>query len=435
MGLRWRNWSRNVHTSPVEVYRPRDVAEVAAVISRARREGRRLKVVGAGHSFPAIGAAYDIQLDLCRLRGIVAEEGGGCIRVRAGTTLRQLNAELAGRGWALTNLGDIDSQTIAGALATGTHGTGHGFGGLASQLRGMEIVTGTGEVCHIGDDSRGGPPLEAMAVHLGALGVVTEVTLQCVPAFTLHAVEDQARLSDVLTGLTDHFSRADHVEFYWFPYTDRCLTKSNTRRPGQPVGQPLPRWRQLLDDELLSNGVFQLVNSVGRLVPQWVPAFNAVSARALSYRAYEAPSHGVFVTNRRVRFVETEYAVPREALGEVLAELGTWVQRNPQAAVQFPVEVRCAAADDQWLSMAYGRETAYVAAHQYHRSAFVEYFRAVADIAGRVGGRPHWGKLHDLSAPELAERYPRMSEFLALRDELDPQRVFANPYLTRVLGP
>ncbi|WP_413451755.1 D-arabinono-1,4-lactone oxidase [Georgenia phoenicis] len=430
--MTWRNWSGTVAATPAEVVLPRDTAEVAAVVRRAAATGRRVTAVGAGHSFTPVAEARDVQLGLDRLTGIVAVEPDGRVRVRAGTRLRELGRLLAGHGLAMENLGDIDVQTLAGALSTGTHGTGARFGGLATQVVGLELVRGDGEVVRLGEGS--GPPVEAAVVGLGALGVVTEVTLRCVPAFTLHAVEETAPLDAVLEGLEEAVAAHDHYELYWFPHTERCLTKANTRREGGRPEHPLPGWRRVLEDEVLTNAAYAVVNEVGRARPAWVPGLNRLATRVLSRREYDDVSARVFATSRRVRFVECEYAVPRAALPGVLAGLRAWVGRRPDAAVQFPVEVRFAAADDVWLSTAYGRETAYVAVHQFHRSPAREYFRAFEAIALAHEGRPHWGKLHGLDAAALAARYPRMGQVRALRDELDPGRVFANRYRTRVLG-
>ncbi|MBD8062070.1 D-arabinono-1,4-lactone oxidase [Oceanitalea stevensii] len=430
--MTWRNWSGTVAVTPAEVLVPRDTAEVAAIVRRAAATGRRVTAVGAGHSFTPVAEARDVQLRLDRLTGIVAVEPEGRVRVRAGTRLRELSALLATHGLALENLGDIDVQTLAGALSTGTHGTGARFGGLATQVVGLELVRGDGEVVRLGDGA--GPPVEAAVVGLGALGIVTEVTLRCVPAFTLHAVEDVAPLDAVLEGLDERVAGHDHYEFYWFPHTERCLTKANTRHEGARPQRPLPAWRRVLEDEVLTNAAYAVVNEAGRLRPAWVPGLNRLATRVLSRREYDDVSPRVFATSRRVRFVESEYAVPRAALPAVLAGLRAWVDGRPGAAVQFPVEVRFAAADDVWLSTAYGRETAYVAVHQFHRSPAREYFRAFEAIALAHEGRPHWGKLHGLGAADLAGRYPRMGEVRALREELDPGRVFANGYRTRVLG-
>jgi L-gulonolactone oxidase len=227
---------------------------------------------------------------------------------------------------------------------------------------------------------------------------------------------------------------ADHVEFYWFPHTDRCLTKRNTRVPVSDGLAPLPRWRAFWDDEVLANAAFAAVVATGRRVPVLVPRLARFSAAALGARTVTDLSHRVFVSRRRVRFREMEYAVPRAAAAHVLSELRRAVDASDWR-IPFPVEVRVAAADDIPLSTASGRDSAYVAVHVPARSEPGAYFDRLEAIAGDVGGRPHWGKLHALEAAALAERYPRFGEFTALRDGLDPAGVLSNAYLDRVLGP
>jgi L-gulonolactone oxidase len=264
--------------------------------------------------------------------------------------------------------------------------------------------------------------------------VVTEVELQCVPAFRLHAQERPEPLLPLLERVQEEADAHDHFELYWFPHTDRALTKRNNRVPeGTDAPGPLPPWRAWLDDELLANGLFEQVNRVAARWPRAVPHLAQVSARALTAREFSDDSWRVFCSRRAVRFVESEYAVPRTAVVDVLLALKDWVDRCDEA-LPFPVEVRFLAADDVWLSTAYGRDTAYVAVHQYHRMEHTRYFAAFEAIVAEHAGRPHWGKLHSLDAPRLRTLYPRFEDFLRVRDELDPNRLFTNAHLERVLG-
>jgi FAD/FMN-containing dehydrogenase len=195
----------------------------------------------------------------------------------------------------------------------------------------------------------------------------------------------------------------------------------------------MPGWRRFLEYEVMENAAFGALCRTGRAVPSMVKPLGKVAAGVLSTRSYSAPSHRVFTTSRRVRFVESEYAVPRESVLDVLAELRAAFPRLSDP-VMFPVEVRVAAADDIWLSTAYGRDTAYIAIHQYVGMPYQEYFAAFESIAGSADGRPHWGKMHTLNAERLGVLYPRFADFLRARDEADPARRFANPYLEQVLG-
>jgi FAD-linked oxidoreductase len=429
----WRNWAGNQRAVGIEAVHPSGADGIAAEVTRAAAAGRRVRPIGSGHSFTAIGRPEDLQLGLDRHAAFVGIDDSGLVTVQAGMPLHRLNAELASRGWSLTNLGDIDRQTVAGALSTGTHGTGATFGGLATQLRALELVTADGTVLPCSPE-RNADVFAAARVGLGALGVLSTVTLQAEPAFALRAEEGPARLPELLEDFAAFMTSTDHVEFYWFPHTDRCLTKRNTRVPLAEGLAPLPRWRALWEDEVLSNAVFGAVVATGRRAPALVPRLARLSAGALGARTATDHAHRVFVSRRRVRFQEMEYAVPREAAVEVLGELRRTVEARGWR-IPFPVEVRVAAADDIPLSTAYGRDSAYVAVHVPARSDPGEYFAAVEAIAASVGGRPHWGKLHGLDAVGLRTRYPRFDEFTALRDRLDPGGLFANAHLDRVLGP
>ncbi|MEU1602329.1 D-arabinono-1,4-lactone oxidase [Micromonospora matsumotoense] len=428
----WSNWAGNQHSVATAILRPTTVEDIAEAVLDVAGAGERIRVVGSGHSFTPIALSDGRRMELSALRTEVrVDRDARLVTVPAGTTLRALNALLAGHGLAMPNLGDIDAQTIAGAISTGTHGTGAAYGCLSTFVEALTLVTGTGEVlrCSAGEH----PEIFAAArVGLGALGVLVEVTLRCVDAFTLRAHERPAPLDEVLGELTGLVDRHDHVEFYWFPYTDRVQLKTNDRVPADD--RPLPRWRGWLDDELLANTVFAGACRLGRAVPPLVPTISAVSARALTERTYTGRSDTVFCTPRRVRFVEMEYGIPRAALPQALAELRRIVDRLP-FKVLFPVEVRFTAADDIWLSHGYGRDSAYLAVHQYVGMPYEPYFRAFEEVAAGLGGRPHWGKLHYRDAASLATAYPRFADFQDLRARLDPGRVLTNPHLDHILGP
>ncbi|MET8229659.1 D-arabinono-1,4-lactone oxidase [Micromonospora sp. NPDC005298] len=427
----WSNWAGNQRGSATAILRPASPDDVIEAVRDAASTGHRIRVAGSGHSFTAVALADDRRMDLAELATTISVDvERRLVTVPAGMTLHTLNSLLARHQLALPNLGDIDAQTVAGAISTGTHGTGAGYGCLSTFVEAVTLVTGTGEVLRCSADEHP-DVLAAARVSLGALGVLTEVTLRCVDAFVLRAHERPAALTDVLDELPALIGRHDHVEFYWFPYTSRVQVKANDRVPTDD--QPLPRWRGWLDDDFLSNTVFAGACRLGRAVPALAPRISAVSARALSERLYTGRSDRVFCTPRRVRFVEMEYGLPREALPEALAALRRIVEGLP-FKVLFPVEVRFTAADDIWLSHGYGRDNAYIAVHQYVGMPYEPYFRAFEEVAAGLGGRPHWGKLHYRDAASLAAAYPRFADFQAMRDRLDPDRVFASPHLTHVLG-
>ncbi|WP_112249148.1 D-arabinono-1,4-lactone oxidase [Kribbella monticola] len=429
----WRNWSGTETATGVEVLRPSSTDEVAAAVKTAAEQGKKLKAVGSGHSFTGCSVPEQVMIRLDGLASITtADRASGRVTLGAGTGLAKLNAGLASFDLAMANLGDIDKQTISGAISTGTHGTGAKLGGLATQVTGLELVTADGSVLHCSPEEN--PDVFAAArVSVGALGVITAVTLQCVPAFLLRAQEMPLPLGEVLDGFDELAGGNDHFEFYWFPHTDLALTKRNNRVAAGVGAAPVGRLRGWIDDELLSNRVFELTNRLAVRRPALVPRINQLASRALSAREYVDASYKVFCSERNVVFRESEYAVPREHVVEVVQQLRAWIDRSGER-IPFPIEVRVAAADDIWLSTAYGRATAYVAIHQYHRLAHDKYFDAFEQIAGAFGGRPHWGKLHTLGADQFRERYPRFDDFLAVRDRLDPRRTFSNPYTRQVFG-
>ncbi|MEU9358464.1 D-arabinono-1,4-lactone oxidase [Streptomyces sp. NPDC048301] len=427
----WRNWAGNVTARPARVASPASVDELADVVRRASAEGLTVKPVGTGHSFTTTAATDGVLIRPDLLTGIRdIDRTAMTVTVEAGTPLKRLNAALAREGLSLTNMGDIMEQTVAGAISTGTHGTGRDSASISAQIRALELVTADGSVLRCSAEEN--PDVFAAArVGLGALGVVASVTFAVEPVFLLTAREEPMPFDRVTSDFDQLVAENEHFEFYWFPHTGNCNTKRNNRSSG-PVAPPgrISGW---IEDELLSNGIFQLACSVGRAAPGTIPAIARISSRALSARTYTDIPYKVFTSPRRVRFVEMEYALPREAAVGALRELKAMVERSP-LRISFPVEVRTAPADDITLSTASGRESAYIAVHLYRGTPHHAYFTAVERIMTAHEGRPHWGKLHTRDADYLSRAYPRFGEFTAVRDRLDPDRLFANDYLRRVLG-
>ena len=430
-GTRWRNWARNQVAEPFAVHRPSSEHDLAAIVKQASAERRTVKVVGSGHSFTDIACTDGHLVDLSLYNRVLAvDPEARTATVQAGIRLEDLNVHLDRRGLALPNLGDIVYQTIAGATSTSTHGTGPLLTGLAGQIVAMRLVLADGSAvdCSPTEESE---LFHCARVGLGALGIISTVTIGVVPAFNLAAVEEPMRVDDVLDAIDEHVDGNDHFEFYWVPHTGWALTKRNNRttealsRRGRLV-----EWR---DDYLLQNYAFGALCRVGRVRPRWIPKL----ARALPSAgrvSYVDRSYRVFASPRLVRFYEMEYAIPREAGVEALGRVRRFVE-DSGLLLSFPVEVRFTAPDDIPLSTANGRESCYIAVHVFEGMEYRPYFEGVERIMDAYGGRPHWGKLHFQTATTLAERYPEWERFAAVRDRVDPERRFSNPYLERVLGP
>ncbi|KUM77073.1 D-arabinono-1,4-lactone oxidase [Streptomyces curacoi] len=427
----WRNWGGNVAARPAREVTPASVEELSAAIRRAAEDGLKVKPVGSGHSFTSIAATDGMLIRPQLLTGIRhIDRDAMTVTVEAGTPLKRLNMALAREGLSLTNMGDIMEQTVSGATSTGTHGTGRDSASIAAQIKALELVTADGSVLTCSEKEN--PEIFAAArIGLGALGVVTAITFAAEPIFLLTAREEPMPFDRVLADFDELWTENEHFEFYWFPHTGNTNTKRNNRSAGPE--KPVPQLQGWFEDEFLSNGVFQVAQWVGRAVPATIPAIAQVSSKALSARSYTDIPYKVFTSPRRVRFVEMEYAVPREAVVETLRELRAMVDRSG-LRVSFPVEVRTAPADDITLSTASGRDSAYVAVHMVKGTPFQRYFTAAERIFTAHEGRPHWGKVHTRDAEYFAEVYPRFGEFTALRDRLDPDRRFQNDYLRRVLG-
>jgi FAD/FMN-containing dehydrogenase len=390
---RWTNWSGAVSCAPHAIAAAHDEAEVAALVHVAGREGRTVRPLGAGHSSSGLCAGDGaVLVSLERWRGLESvDPATGTARVRAGTRLHELGAALFAHGLALHNLGDIDRQTLAGAIATGTHGTGRALGNLSSAVIGLRFVRADGEVAEL-DAGRPADAalLRAARVSLGALGIATAVTLRVVPAHRLHERVWRASLDEVLARLEEWVAAHRHFEFFYFPKHEFAECKALHPTDAPPAS---------------------VVGRAGERIG-W--------------------SHALLPSVREERFHEMEYSVPA-ALGPACFRelLGRLRALHPEVA--WPMEYRTVAADDALLSMASGRDTVSISVHQDGRRPHEPVFAALEPIAVEAGGRPHWGKWHRLAARELARVYPGWEQFRAVRRGLDPSGVFLGPYLRALL--
>ncbi len=419
----WSNWAGNQVCAPVSIRKPTTEAELVRIVIDAANAGQRVKCIGAGHSFTPIACTDGVMVDLSGYGRVLGHDAEArTVTVEAGISLSTLSDALDQRGLALENMGDIGYQSIAGATATATHGTGWHFGNISSRIVGMRLIAGDGAIVECSADENA-DVLAAARVGLGALGIVSTVTLQAVKAFRLHAIEEPLRIDDVLGDFDGFMSSADHVEFFWVPHTAWALTKRNART----------RVKQLLDDVVLPNVAFGALCRVGRRKPDWIPRM-AKMLPSTGRVEYTDRSDRVFTSPRLVHFYEMEYSIPRGAIPEALNRVRRLVD---EAGIQlsFPVEVRVVAPDDIPLSTASDRASGYIAVHVYKGTPYDAYFQGVERIMDAYGGRPHWGKMHFQRAETLAERYPRWDEFQEIRRRLDPEGRFTNQYLERVLGP
>jgi FAD-linked oxidoreductase len=401
-------------------------------VSAAAAAGRKISVLASGHSFTETAMTDGTMIDAGALSGVLeADRSSRLVKVGAGTVLADLNERLHGLGLAMENLGDIDRQTVAGAISTGTHGTGAKLRNISSQVMAMELVLADGSVREL--TAEGDPELlRAARVSIGALGAICSVTLRCVPAFTLHRVDKPVPREEVLDSFQELADAHEHFELFTFPYADSALVLERNTTEGPP--RPRGRAGAFLNDVVLENWALEAVSAAGKAFPRAIPSLSRFAARLASGSTSTDRSDRIFVNERRVRFTEMEYGVPREHGPEAARRVIEWIRAN-RYPVFFPIEMRVTAGDDALLSPSHERDTAYIAVHQYRGMKWRPYFEAVEAIMNDYGGRPHWGKRHFQTAATLAERYPRWADFQAAREQLDPGHVFTNEYAKRVLGP
>jgi FAD-linked oxidoreductase len=428
----WRNWTGDQRCTPATRERPRSDEELSAALVRAGSRGSRVRAVGAGHSFSEIACSEDTLLSLEQMSGVLdVDAASGHVRVQAGITINALSRQLDAHGLAMENLGDIDVQSIAGAISTATHGTGARLRNISSQVAALKLVLGDGSTLKC-DGEREPDVFRAARVGLGALGVVAEVTLRCVPAFTLRGIDEPAPLQQTLERFEQLALGNDHFEFFVFPYADVALTRTNNRTddPARPRG----RVAAYANEVLLTNHAFGAFCRIARRMPGAIPQINRLVTRLAGRSERVERSASIFASPRLVRFTEMEYALPRERTPEAVRRVMEMISSRG-LAVPFPIEVRTAAPDDAFLSTAAGRDTGYVAVHMFAGMQWRDYFERVEAIMAELDGRPHWGKRHFQTAATLRGRYPEWDRFQAVRARLDPGGMFTNAWTERVLGP
>ncbi len=426
----WRNWAGNQKSHPVSIDEPRSVGELSSLVARASSRGEKVKAVGSGHSFTSAAATDGRMVRLDNLTGIShVDHVKNQVTVGAGTRLSELNTLLDAEGLAMANLGDIAYQTVAGAISTSTHGTGKALTGLAGQVVAMTLVNGHGEILECSDTTNS-DILDVGRVSVGALGIITEYTLQVVPSFRLRALEQPMKLDEVLENIHELAAAHDHFEFFWIPHTRWALTKRNNRTDDALA--PLPRVKGWIDKTFMENYAFGALCRVGRARPSLIPRL-ATALPSSGSREYVDQSFKIFASPRIVRFYEMEHALPVDAVAPALRDIRSMIERKGYL-LNFPIEVRFTKGDDVPLSTAHGRDSAYIAVHVYKGMEPEPFFRDVEDILRGYNARPHWGKMHYRDADELSTLYPRWDEFISLRNRLDPQRTFANAYTDTVFG-
>ncbi len=434
-GARWRNWSGALSATPAQWAEPADEAALAALMAHGSRP---IRVTGAGHSFTPLCVTDGTLVDIGSLSGIYSHDPvTQTVRVGAGTNIHALGQPLFDRGLGLINQGDIDRQTIAGAVSTGTHGTGLGLGAIATAVKGLRLVSARGEVI-VCDREREPEIFEAARLSLGAVGVISELTLQCRRAYKLAERSWVMQAEQCLSQLDDLARATRHFEFMWFPYSQRVVAKSLAETDA-PAPAPLGATGDGAEQDAIGGDeeLGRILIELARKFPMITPALNRVVTAAVSGRADKEAkirwSHEAFPSPRNLAFNEMEYAVPAEDGPDCVRTLIKEI-RQRRINVALPIEYRFIAADDLWLSPFHGRASVSISVHQYWKQPYEGLFDVAEGVFRSFNGRPHWGKIHSLTARDFEALYPKWPDFLAVRDRLDPEGIFLNPHLRSVFG-
>lgn len=425
----WRNWSRTVEAEPTRVERPADAAATLAVIRDAIAQGQRVRPIGNGFSASGIAVSPEIALDMTALRGLVRVDAqAGLATFLPGTTLGEAMASLEDVGLAFESSTRNIDVTLGGIVATGGHGWGYGYGPISSFLTEMKLITGTGELLTV--SARKNPELWAAArINLGALGIMTELTFRVVPAYTAKVTEQLENFLAFTDKFEQRMAGAHHVQASWRPHTGRIAVTRAMHVPHQASGAVRPGRVTASGQDFRS----QLRIGLGRVVPALVPTLNRLANVLATSRILEGEPQAALASRPEVPVNTLEYSVPIAATGAVLRELDRVIQRK-RLAVPTEVLVTTTAADDAYLAQSYGREVGNISVRMPSTMNAHEYFAAAEEIFIDFDGLPNWASAHTLRAEEIAYVLPRFGDFLAARHRLDPNLMFTNPYLERVLG-
>ncbi|GHO57489.1 D-arabinono-1,4-lactone oxidase [Ktedonobacter robiniae] len=430
--FQWKNWSGTVQCTPQVIASPDNIDALTKLVKAHNYQGHHIRVAGSGHSMVPLVPTSDVIISLQRIQGISAIDGEQhTATVMGGTILARLGEELLHYQLAQENLGDIVVQSIAGAISTGTHGTGIRFGNLSTQVVELTLITATGEQLVCSPDQQ--PEIfQAALVSLGTLGIIIKVKLRVVPAHYLHYQGRRMRLDDCLDNLEQYQQEYKHFGFYWYPHTPWVHAKFF-----QDTTATAPQMIQMSNRHLRNPTFRRLLywsfSETCRHIPALCTPICGLLEKALIDVEKIDYSHRVLTFTPGSPLHEMEYALPAECARQAMRDIAQCIERN-QFKVHGPVQCRFGRADDIWLSPAYQRETAYIAVHMYHAMPYRPFFAAVEDIFKHYQGRPHWGKFHTQQAEQLAQLYPRWQDFQRIRTNLDPNGIFLNSYLKQLLA-
>ena len=424
------NWAGNVKWTPQEVLLPKSEEEIADIIKKAVSSGKTIRTVGSHHSFTPLLATNSVSLSLDEMQGLISKEPNNRAIAWAGTKLKRLSELLAENGLSQENMGDINVQSVAGAISTGTHGTGITLGSVGTQVEEITFVNGLGELITLNEENNY-HEFKCAQLSLGSLGVITRMKMRCKEAYNLELDIRKEKLSDVLANLDAIVDENRHFEFYSIPNSQWSQTK-RSNIVSQEAGHT-SKFSAFINDIVLENWALQLLCSINKTIPSSSKTISNLIGSFISNEKKVQQSHKVFSTVRNVKFTEMEYNIPYESYQEVVKEMLKLINKN-NYRISFPQEHRFVQADDIYLSPAHNRKSAYIASHVYKGMDNTRYFKDLEDLFVAHGGRPHWGKMNTKDASFFRNAYPKFDDFLQVRAKHDPNGIFLNDHLKKVFG-
>lgn len=412
---------------PARIVQPDNEAALVQTVREAT--GGPVRVYGSGHSFTPLAGEAQTLINLDRMSGLLgADAASQTARLLAGTKIHAIGRPLHDAGFSLKNQGDIDRQAVAGAISTGTHGTGKDLGSFAAEVVALRLVAPDGTVIPASPNEE--PDIfEAARLSLGALGVLSEVTLNVRPAYKLRETTKVLPMAEILRDFDALAEKHRHVEFFWFPYAEEGVLKVLEETDDQ-VPPPKTSAEMAARGDVISSDqrLFRWGCEVVRFLPPLAPAANRLFTRGMTSSTRARWSHEIFASPRNVRFNEMEYSVPRAKGLGCVEEIAQMIRRR-SISTAFPIEYRIVKGDEVWLSPFQGRDSATISIHEYHRKDERPLFVPAETIFRSYGGRPHWGKMHSLGARDLRQLYPAFDRFRAVRRRLDPTGKMLNRHL------
>lgn len=425
----WINWSESFISKPEMILYPKNEQDINNIINYCQKNDKKIRVIGAGHSFTPLAVTNSILLSLEHFSGIdKIDYENKRVSVWAGTTLLELGKLLYEHDLSMENLGDINVQTIAGAISTGTHGSGINFGNLSTQVTELTVITASGDYLTI-SDTENSHLFNAARLSLGLLGIIIKVKIKVISAHQLISVSKRSTINKSFPILKELTETNRHFEFFWFPHTETIQIK--TLNPVLSNFKNNIKGPSTFNDLVIENGALGLVSKLSRMQPKLSKCVSKMIAIGVPTGRTIGNSFEMYATPRLVKFNEMEYSIPAEHMASAIRDINYVIQKY-KFDVHFPIECRYVKGDDLWLSPSYERDSAYIAIHMYKGMEYKHFFAKLEEVFRHYQGRPHWGKEHTLTSVDLQNLFPKYNDFLQIRKQLDPNNLFLNHYLAEV---